>query len=142
MNADYTGDDDQADLDYGGDYYQDGNGEESMLEADVSTAEGEEGSGGKDWVEDPLENASGVASKRDGGGCCLTCGKTYSLLRNAKRHYQEVHLSTNQVFKCKFCGKVFNRKRYRDEHLSKKHGVKMKDLKKVHTVKPKVEDEE
>ena len=56
-----------------------------------------------------------------GGGQCLVCGRAFSGLRNAKRHYNTVHLQENSPCRCPVCKKTFLRKELMKDHLRRKH---------------------
>ena len=56
-----------------------------------------------------------------GGGQCNVCGRSFSGLRNAKRHFSTVHLHENSPCLCPVCKKSFIRKELMKDHLRRKH---------------------
>ena len=63
----------------------------------------------------------GVLKLPDGGGQCSLCGRSFSGLRNAKRHFSTVHLQENSPCLCPVCKKTFIRKELMKDHLRRKH---------------------
>lgn len=63
----------------------------------------------------------GIERLAGGGGQCLVCGRAFSGLRNAKRHYNTVHLQENSPCRCPVCKKTFLRKELMKDHLRRKH---------------------
>ena len=63
----------------------------------------------------------GIERLPGGGGQCLVCGRAFSGLRNAKRHYHTVHLQENSPCRCPVCNKTFLRKELMKDHLRRKH---------------------
>ena len=74
---------------------------ENMRNSDVSEQE-------DDNMENQLEHQ------------CEHCGKSFSKLKNLKRHRQVIHVSKD--YKCEFCGKAFSLKSSVKFHIHKVHG--------------------
>ena len=65
----------------------------------------------------------GITRLEDGGGRCNYCGRTFSGLRNAKRHFSTVHLQENSPCTCPVCNKGFIRRELMKDHLRRKHNM-------------------
>lgn len=72
-----------------------------------------------DLVADECEG--GIEKLEGGGGQCNVCGRVFSGLRNAKRHFSTVHLQENSPCMCPVCKKLFIRKELMKDHLRRKH---------------------
>jgi len=105
--------------DFGGDEYDesyDGYYEDDGAEM----GDGAEGTDGTKDADHQIPEG-GVVKLPDGGGQCNLCGRTFSGLRNAKRHFSTVHLQTNSPCMCPVCKKTFIRKELMKDHLRRKH---------------------
>jgi DNA-directed RNA polymerase subunit RPC12/RpoP len=68
---------------------------------------------------------------------CLDCGKTYTLLRNLKRHTEQQHYDLAKVYqkhdkvdgkyKCMFCNKAYSHSRDLKKHYRSKHIDEVED---------------
>ncbi len=76
--------------------------------------------------DDPIDMA--VTQLEDGQGRCLVCAKSFSRVSEARRHHREVHSGPDRFEDCQLCGAQFRNRRYRDEHLKRKHGITKKML--------------
>lgn len=63
----------------------------------------------------------GIVRLPGGGGQCSVCGRSFSGLRNAKRHFSTVHMQENSPCTCPVCKKPFIRKELMKDHLRRKH---------------------
>ena len=73
----------------------------------------------------------GLVPTEDGSVRCLTCGKTVSSMRSARRHYHLVH-STNKEDRqlcCQICHKTFAVESYLDDHMRRTHKITKSMLK-------------
>jgi len=82
-------------------------------------AEMGDGAEGTDGTKEIPEG--GVVKLDNGGGQCSLCGRSFSGLRNAKRHFSTVHLQENSPCMCPVCHKTFIRKELMRDHLRRKH---------------------
>jgi uncharacterized C2H2 Zn-finger protein len=57
-----------------------------------------------------------------GGTKCQVCGKVFSRSRNARRHYNEIHLVT-ESHSCTICGRSYSRYRHYKAHMLKCHNI-------------------
>ena len=57
------------------------------------------------------------------GGKCLACGKVYSSLGYAQRHYEMVHSSSGPRLKCFRCDKTLKHEASLQHHLRIQHGI-------------------
>ncbi|XP_075243347.1 zinc finger protein 462-like isoform X2 [Convolutriloba macropyga] len=57
----------------------------------------------------------------DGRPVCPVCHATFSILKDAKRHFQSKH--SGVTFKCEMCGCELNRKDVFKNHLMRKHSM-------------------
>ena len=67
----------------------------------------------------------GLVPMEDGSVRCLTCGKSVSTMRSARRHYHLVH-STNKEDRqlcCQICHKTFAVESYLDDHMRRTHKI-------------------
>ena len=67
----------------------------------------------------------GLVPFEDGTVKCLTCGKTVSSMRSARRHYTLVHATdrSDRRYKCQICHVDFAVESYRDDHMRVRHGI-------------------
>lgn len=57
---------------------------------------------------------------------CLKCNQTFTNPQVAKTHYKEVHATDphDRQFLCHVCNKSFAVKRYLQNHMNSRHGLK------------------
>jgi len=108
---------DEAGQDFGGDEYDESY--DGYYEDDG--AEMGDGAEGTDGTKEGQIPEGGVLKLPDGGGQCSLCGRSFSGLRNAKRHFSTVHLQENSPCLCPVCKKTFIRKELMKDHLRRKH---------------------
>ena len=60
------------------------------------------------------------------GGKCLACGKVYSSLGYAQRHYDMVHSDSRPRIKCFKCSKTLKHDASLQHHLRVQHGIYQK----------------
>jgi len=71
----------------------------------------------------------GLARTADNMVKCLVCTKTFKHNSTARRHYNEIHLSTpGQIHPCPYCGREYTLARYLKEHLANVHQITQKML--------------
>jgi uncharacterized Zn-finger protein len=59
---------------------------------------------------------------------CLVCGKVFSQSRNARRHYNEIHLDDPAVqHSCTICGRSYARYRHYKTHMFRSHQLVVVD---------------
>ena len=64
-----------------------------------------------------------------GNPACRICGKTFTILTNARRHIRSLHYREGfGDFDCTVCGKKFDRIRSYDDHMRKAHNVFKKSV--------------
>jgi len=107
--------DDSAD--FGGEEY-DESYDNYYEDEGAELGEGAEGSDGT-----KVAMGMGITRLEDGGGRCNYCGRTFSGLRNAKRHFSTVHLQENSPCTCPVCNKGFIRRELMKDHLRRKHNM-------------------
>jgi len=115
--------DDTGDFEDYGDYYGDDNGDGGAGGADGSMmGEGGEDSAGGKASEIP---AGGIVKIDGGGHACMTCGRHFSDLGNARRHFRLKHMANEKAI-CHICGKSFKNVLYRNEHRAREHKITCK----------------
>merc|ERR1719362_2016761 len=63
----------------------------------------------------------GLVPMEDGSVRCLTCGKSVSTMRSARRHYHLVHSTNKQD--SQICHKTFAVESYLDDHMRRTHKI-------------------
>ena len=67
-----------------------------------------------------VSDSNDIREEHNGSFTCLTCGKNYKDKGNAFRHFQDAHTgNSEESFKCRYCGKGFGAKRYRNDHMKR-----------------------
>ena len=66
-------------------------------------------------MESPL-----LVDSTSGAVRCNFCGKSFTAIRNAKRHLKEIHMGKNQ-FACHLCPRAFVRRERLKVHLRSDH---------------------
>ena len=91
----------------------------------------------------------GVQLLENGRVRCEVCDKDFSQLKNARQHFQTVHLTKDKNVPCDKCAKKFSCLRYMRDHKRRSHGIsakmipstkKMKEPKKIDVKKEPIED--
>ncbi len=62
------------------------------------------------------------------GGQCLECGRCFSQVGHARRHYDLVHKQSDLEFGCHICNKTFKHMTYLTHHLRQSHGIYQRDI--------------
>jgi len=68
----------------------------------------------------PLENGKAI---------CLKCNKIFVSMKNARRHFSNIHMAdkSDKKFKCAICGNQYHVMDYLKRHLYRKHKIKYRD---------------
>ena len=79
-------------------------------------------------VEQPKDENPGLMQLKDGRVSCGICFKAFGTMGNAKKHYQNVHMSKDKNIPCMApgCGKKFVTMDYMKVHMLKSHAVSAK----------------
>ena len=81
--------------------------------------------------EQPQNVEPEVTRLKDGKVSCDLCFKTFTLLRNAKAHYKQIHLTgKDKNIDCRFqgCDKKFANMAYMRRHMYQSHGISGKQI--------------
>merc|ERR1711881_370112 len=72
---------------------------------------------------------TGVVMASDGKtAVCLECNATFTLIGNARKHYQRKHMEQRPM-DCPICRKEFPSKPKCDQHVSRDHKITLAELK-------------
>ena len=75
----------------------------------------------------PSENPSFKWTLLENGRVkCDACGKDFSEFKNARQHFQTIHIKN--TFQCKKCDKEFSALRYMKDHMRNMHGISAKQI--------------
>ena len=84
--------------------------------------------------EEPEEQSKNVDPEltqlKDGKVSCDVCFKTFTLMGNAKAHYEQIHLAKDKNVDCRFqgCLKKFTCLTYMKRHMLQRHGISAKQI--------------
>ena len=84
--------------------------------------------------EEPEEQSKNVDPEltqlKDGKVSCDVCFKTFTLMGNAKAHYEQIHLAKDKNVDCRFqgCNKKFSHMHSMKIHMLKRHGISAKQI--------------
>ena len=89
--------------------------------------------------EEPIENIpeGGLAQMQDGSMLCTVCQKVFKNTPTGMQHFQEQHMSNQQV-QCEICYQVLKNKRYRAMHYKRSHKISGSAIKNMIVPKPKL----
>ncbi len=87
-----------------------------FAEPTESAVDPETGAGCGDY-----EDYVGILRLESGRGQCSICGRVFSIMRNARRHFTTMHMQKDTPIGCPICKKVFIRKELMKDHLRRKH---------------------
>ena len=78
--------------------------------------------------EQPKDEDPGLMKLKDGRMSCGLCFKAFESMRNAKRHYQNVHMAKDKNIPCRApgCVKKFKSMDYMKVHMFTTHGISAK----------------
>ena len=67
---------------------------------------------------------------KDGKVSCDICFKTFTLMKNAKAHFKQIHLAKDKDIDCRFqgCMKKFSCLHYMKMHMLRSHGISGKQI--------------
>lgn len=65
----------------------------------------------------------GKVVKVPNGGKCLLCGKVYTTLGYAQRHFSMVHVDVGPRLNCNICNKTLKHEASLNHHLRIQHGI-------------------
>ena len=71
-----------------------------------------------------------VTQLKNGKVSCDICFKTFTLMKNAKAHFKQIHLAKDKNIDCRFqgCLKKFTCHHYMKMHMYKRHGISAKQI--------------
>ena len=85
-------------------------------------------------TEEPEEQPKNVEPEltrlKDGKVSCDICFKTFTLMKNAKAHFKQIHLEKDKNIDCRFqgCLKKFTCHHYMKKHMLQQHGISAKQI--------------